>query len=341
MEDELKHILIEDFEIQSGFKIKKIELTYQIFGMPIGSSPVILVNHALTGSSLVSGKNGWWRDIVGDNKPVDTKKFTVICFNIPGNGFNKNGFDYGLNINLGDVALLFIKALEKLKISKLFAITGGSIGGCLTWEMLAIKNDIADKIIPIAADWKANDWLIANTYLQDRILENSRDPVADARIHAMTFYRTPKSLNERFKRTIKGMQFRSMVNRYVSFAINKETEFSPLLSKSVVRRALKSAITKPIELFAAVNRAIPGLTMSDGESLIRTVSFIFQGELYKSFNSIGRFTINTLTSLGTFDLASRVGMEKNEGQKFLPHFCPGAKMTAQINFVSRKRPETS
>ncbi len=45
---------------------------------------------------------------------------------------------------------------------------------------------------------------------------------------------------------------------------------------------------------------------------IRTVSFIFQGEFYKSFNSIGRFTINTLTSLGTFDLASKVGMEKNE-----------------------------
>ena len=45
---------------------------------------------------------------------------------------------------------------------------------------------------------------------------------------------------------------------------------------------------------------------------IRTVSFIFQGEFYKSFNSIGRFTVNTLTSLGTFDLAARVGMEKNE-----------------------------
>ena len=202
MEDELQHIIIEDFEIQSGFKIKEIELTYHSFGMPIGSSPVILINHALTGNSIVSGKNGWWRDIVGDNKPIDTKKFTVICFNVPGNGFNKNGFDYSLNINLGDVALLFIQALEKLKISKLFALTGGSIGGCITWEMLAKKNDIADKIIPIASDWKANDWLIANTYLQDRILENSKDPVADARIHAMTFYRTPRSLNERFKRTI-------------------------------------------------------------------------------------------------------------------------------------------
>ena len=99
MEDELKHILIEDFEIQSGFKIEKIQLTYQIFGMSIGSSPVILVNHALTGNSLVSGNNGWWKDIVGDNKPIDTKKFTVICFNIPGNGFNENDFDYSLNID--------------------------------------------------------------------------------------------------------------------------------------------------------------------------------------------------------------------------------------------------
>ena len=45
---------------------------------------------------------------------------------------------------------------------------------------------------------------------------------------------------------------------------------------------------------------------------IRTISFILQGEFYKSFNSIGRFTINSLTSLGTFDVASRLGMEKNE-----------------------------
>ena len=45
---------------------------------------------------------------------------------------------------------------------------------------------------------------------------------------------------------------------------------------------------------------------------VRTISFIFQGEFSKSFNSLGRFTFNTLTSLGTFDLASRVGMEKNE-----------------------------
>ena len=201
MEEELKHILLENFEAVSGSKIKKIQISYQVFGKELGSAPVILVNHALTGNSLVSGINGWWSEIIGLEKPIDTSKYSVLCFNIPGNGFNENNFDFNLDLNLGDIALLFIKAINQLKIAKLHAIIGGSIGGFLTWEMIALKNDLASIIIPVAADWKATDWLIANTFLQDRILKNSRDPVIDARIHAMTFYRSPKSLNTRFTRT--------------------------------------------------------------------------------------------------------------------------------------------
>ncbi|MDG2475447.1 MAG: alpha/beta fold hydrolase [Flavobacteriaceae bacterium] len=201
MEEELKYILLEDFETLSGSKIKKIQISYQVFGKKLGSAPVILVNHALTGNSLVSGINGWWNEIIGFEKPIDTTKYSVLSFNIPGNGFNENNFDFNLDLNLGDIALLFIKAIDKLKLAKLHAIIGGSIGGCLTWEMIALNNDLASIIIPVAADWKATDWLIANTFLQDRILKNSRDPVSDARIHAMTFYRTPKSLNTRFTRT--------------------------------------------------------------------------------------------------------------------------------------------
>jgi|TARA_B100001142_G_scaffold170094_1_gene169692 homoserine O-acetyltransferase len=201
LEEELKHILLENFETVSGSKIKKIQISYQVFGKELGSAPVILVNHALTGNSLVSGINGWWSEIIGLEKPIDTSKYSVLCFNIPGNGFNENNFDFNLDLNLGDIALLFVKAIDQLKLAKLHAIIGGSIGGCLTWEMIALKNDLASIIIPVAADWKATDWLIANTFLQERILKNSRDPVSDARIHAMTFYRSPKSLNTRFTRT--------------------------------------------------------------------------------------------------------------------------------------------
>lgn len=201
MKDGLKKIVIENFETSSGNKFQSFQLTYQFFGKKLGAAPIILINHALTGNSLVCGRNGWWNEIVGNDKAIDLNKYTVLCINIPGNGFNENNFDYSLELNLGDIAHLFIKVLEKLKISKLYAIIGGSIGGCLSWEMTAIKNDIADKIIPVASDWKANDWLLANTFLQDRILKNSSDPVGDARIHAMLFYRTPESLNQRFSRS--------------------------------------------------------------------------------------------------------------------------------------------
>ena len=201
MKDELKKIVIENFETSSGNKFQSFQLTYQFFGKKLGAAPIILINHALTGNSLVCGRNGWWNEIVGNDKAIDLNKYTVLCINIPGNGFNEINFDFSLELNLGDIAHLFVRVLEKLKVSKLYAIIGGSIGGCLSWEMTAIKNDIADKIIPVASDWKANDWLLANTFLQDKILENSRDPVGDARIHAMLFYRTPESLNQRFSRS--------------------------------------------------------------------------------------------------------------------------------------------
>ena len=45
---------------------------------------------------------------------------------------------------------------------------------------------------------------------------------------------------------------------------------------------------------------------------IRAISFVFQGEFMKSVNSVGRFTVNSLTTLGAFDLASRIGLTENE-----------------------------
>ena len=67
--------------------------------------------------------------------------------------------------------------------------------------MVAKSNQITDFLIPVAADWKANDWIIANTFMQKRILQNSSQPLEDARIHAMLTYRTPQSFDFRFGRS--------------------------------------------------------------------------------------------------------------------------------------------
>ena len=62
---------IENFSSFDGTNFD-IELTYELFGQPIGESPIVLINHALTGNSSVSGSKGWWNSIVGDKKLIDT-----------------------------------------------------------------------------------------------------------------------------------------------------------------------------------------------------------------------------------------------------------------------------
>lgn len=191
---------ISDFKTLSG-SVQEIQLSYQVFGKPLHTAPIILVNHALTGNSNVAGKDGWWSDLIGDGKCIDTEKYTILCFNIPGNGFDGFIIENYKDFVAGDIARIFLLGLEQLEIDKLFAIIGGSLGGGIAWEMTAINTNITEHLIPVASDWKSTDWLIANCQIQEQFLVNSKQPVHDARMHAMLCYRTPESFKERFKRS--------------------------------------------------------------------------------------------------------------------------------------------
>ena len=72
--NQLNHITLTNFISEKGKKNNHIQLSYEIFGQDLYSAPVVLINHALTGNSNVAGDNGWWNDLVGENKVVDTEK---------------------------------------------------------------------------------------------------------------------------------------------------------------------------------------------------------------------------------------------------------------------------
>lgn len=200
----LEKIDVFNFKLENGTQKPYIPLFYETFGQPIGSAPIVVVNHALSGNSTVTGEKGWWNDLIGSNKTIDTNCFTIIAFNIPGNGFDG---DFGTLISnyktftIRDVATIFWKGLDYLEIKTVFAVIGGSLGGAVAWEMAAIYPKKIQNLIPIASDWKATDWVIANVLIQDQILNNSDDPIVDARLHAMLLYRTPQSINQRFHRS--------------------------------------------------------------------------------------------------------------------------------------------
>lgn len=197
MRTELKHINFS-YQTNSG-KEYQIPLSYQLFGKELFSSPVILVNHALTGNSDVAGEKGWWKKLIGKNQVIDTDQYTVLCFNIPGNGYDDFFIEDYEDFTVSDIANIFLKGLGILNIKKLHAIIGGSLGGGIGWEMLTKNPQLAEIFIPIACDFKTHDWLHAQCLVQKFLLHQNDEPLQKARIHAMLCYRTPESLNDRFR----------------------------------------------------------------------------------------------------------------------------------------------
>ncbi|SDG96545.1 alpha/beta fold hydrolase [Winogradskyella thalassocola] len=201
----LHYITLTNYVTESGKTITP-KLSYQTFGKALHSAPIILVNHALTGNSNVVGEDGWWNDIIGDDKCINTNDYTILAFNILGNGYDNiadNCIENYKDFTARDIAKLFALAIEQLEIENLFAVIGGSVGGGIAWELAALKPRLIQHLIPIATDWKSTDWVIANCHIQDAILNNSTQPLVDARMHAMTLYRTPESLTQKFDRTKK------------------------------------------------------------------------------------------------------------------------------------------
>lgn len=202
MENKTNILTLTNFTTESGAFYATLNLSYQVFGLALHTAPIVVVNHALTGNSQIIGATGWWNDLIGKNKTIDTQKYTLLAFDVPGNGFDGSLIESYLDFTARDVAQLFVLGLQQLQIENVYAIIGGSVGGGIAWEMAALSPKLTQHLIPIATDWKATDWLMANCYLQEQILCNSSKPIEDARVHAMLCYRTPESFEAKFNRTI-------------------------------------------------------------------------------------------------------------------------------------------
>lgn len=197
---------ISDYTTKVGMSLKNLPLSYQVFGKELGTAPIVLVTHALTGNSNVCGENGWWKSLIGIEKCIDIEKYTILSFNIPGNGYDNFFIEYYEAIRIYDIAKWLLMGLEQLKIHSVFAGIGGSLGGSILWQMAVLKADLFQNLIPVATDWKATDWVIAQCRVQKQILNNSENPIHDARVHAMTFYRTPQSFKQKFNKSFSEEQ---------------------------------------------------------------------------------------------------------------------------------------
>lgn len=195
---DLRSHTVKNYKTIGGIQYKLLDISYQVYGQPLHTAPIVLVNHALTGNSTVTGENGWWPTIVGFNKVIDLNTYTVIAIDIIGNGNSQRVIENYSDFVLKDIAVLHNILLEHLKVTDIFACVGGSIGGGLGWELSILNPNLIRYLIPIATHWQATDWVIAQTFVQNSILTNSLHPLEDARKIAMLLYRTPESITQKF-----------------------------------------------------------------------------------------------------------------------------------------------
>ncbi|MDO4880022.1 MAG: alpha/beta fold hydrolase [Capnocytophaga sp.] len=208
--EEILSYEIDNYKTSFGVYIPKVYVYYQVFGCPLGEAPVVVINHAFTGNSFVAGEKGWWGQAVGEEKVIDTKKYTILCFNIPGNGYGSAELNILHNYQhwaAVDIAQIFNQTItEHFGLEKVFALVGCSLGGGIAWEMVVQEPRLFEHLVAISADWKSTDWIIGNCLLQEQILNNSTHPLHDARLHAMLCYRSPQSLKMKFERTTNTSQ---------------------------------------------------------------------------------------------------------------------------------------
>lgn len=161
--------MTEALPLDSGISFGPISIAYQTYGeLNEAKDNVILLCHALTGDQFVAeahpltGKEGWWKLMVGPGKPIDTDRYFIICSNILGGCMGstgpssinpKTGEAFGLEfplVTIADMVKAQKKLIEHLGIEKLFAVIGGSMGGMQALQWATSYPDAVEAVMPIA-----------------------------------------------------------------------------------------------------------------------------------------------------------------------------------------------
>jgi homoserine O-acetyltransferase len=148
----------EPLRLQSGAQLADYTLTYETYGtLNADKSNAVLVCHALNASHHVAGlyadepkKVGWWDNMVGPGKPLDTDRFFVIGVNNLGSCFGSTGpmhtnpatgKPYGAAfpvVTVEDWVAAQARLADVLGIDQFAAVMGGSLGGmqAMAWSIM-------------------------------------------------------------------------------------------------------------------------------------------------------------------------------------------------------------
>lgn len=228
------------FRFDCGAELPSITLAYQTYGtLNAEKSNAILLCHGLTGDQYLAGKHpvtgkaGWWDDLVGPGRIFDTERYFLIASNVIGGCLGSSGPKsinpatgkaFGIDfpvITIADMVRAQVLLIDALGIEKLFAVIGGSMGGMLALEWVARYPDRLFACAPICTAARHSAQNIAfhevgrQAIMTDmgwsdgKYLERGTYPVnglAVARMTAHVTYLSEVGLHEKFGRRLQNKQ---------------------------------------------------------------------------------------------------------------------------------------
>jgi homoserine O-acetyltransferase len=226
-----------ELALESGRSLGPITLAYETYGaLNASRDNALLVVHALSGDAHVAGYHtpddkapGWWDEMVGPGKPLDTNRYFVICSNVIGgcqgstgpSSINpKTGEPYGLTfpvVTIKDMVNAQRALLDHLGIDTLYAVVGGSMGGMqvLEWAVsypervrLALPIATTARLSPqaIAFDEVGRQAIMADPDWRDGDYYGRRPPVhglSIARMIGHITYLSDASMHQKFGRRLQ------------------------------------------------------------------------------------------------------------------------------------------
>ncbi len=227
------------FVLEGGGTLADVTVAYETWGaLSASGDNAVLVCHALTGDSHAAGRQGsghatpgWWDDMIGPGRPLDTDRFFVVCANVlggcqgstgPASIEPATGKPYGSRfpvVTPRDMVRAQARLADHLGVGRWLTVVGGSMGGMQVIEWAVMYPDRVRSFISLASCAAASAWQIAwsavgrtalaldpnwrgGDYYDAPAGEGPHKGLAVARSIAQITYRSDEVFRDRFDRNL-------------------------------------------------------------------------------------------------------------------------------------------
>jgi len=220
------------FTMHRGGVLPRLDIAYETWGelAPDGSNAVLLFTglspSAHAASSPQDPSSGWWEEMIGPVRPIDTRRWFVICVNSVGSCFGstgpasidpRTGQPYKLAfpvLTIEDIATAGLEVVKHLGIRKLHTVIGPSLGGMTALAFCTLFPEMSRGLVAISSAARATAFAIALRSLQREMIRSDpawrggdypaeQPPIAGMRLArklGMITYRSAEEWDQRFGR---------------------------------------------------------------------------------------------------------------------------------------------